>query len=153
MFFLIVVTVGGAGSLGAFVAALLLGFLDNAGKYLWPDGGAFFIYIATVALLLQAGWPVRTRTPALRPPAGARASVAARHRWRVFEALPWLLAAGAFAFPDYLFLGTQVLILILFALSLDLILGYAGIVTLGHAAYFGRRVCRRCCPRRPGTSR
>jgi branched-chain amino acid transport system permease protein len=54
VFFLIVVTVGGAGSLwGAFVAALLLGFLDNAGKYLWPDGGAFFIYLATVALLLR----------------------------------------------------------------------------------------------------
>jgi branched-chain amino acid transport system permease protein len=70
--------------------------------------------------------------------AEARATVAARHRWRLSEALPWLLAVGAyFAFPDYLFLGTQVLILILFALSLDLILGYAGIVTLGHAAYFG----------------
>jgi len=54
VFFLIVVTVGGAGSLwGAFIAALILGFLDNAGKYLWPDGGAFFIYIATVALLLH----------------------------------------------------------------------------------------------------
>jgi branched-chain amino acid transport system permease protein len=53
VFFLIVVTVGGAGSLsGAFLTALLLGFLDNAGKYLWPEGGAFFIYIATVALLL-----------------------------------------------------------------------------------------------------
>jgi branched-chain amino acid transport system permease protein len=70
--------------------------------------------------------------------AAARASVAARHRWRPWEALPWLLAIGAyFAFPAYLFLGTQILILILFALSLDLILGYAGIVTLGHAAYFG----------------
>jgi branched-chain amino acid transport system permease protein len=34
-------------------------------------------------------------------------------------------------------LGGQTLIMILFALSLDLILGYAGIVTLGHAAYFG----------------
>jgi branched-chain amino acid transport system permease protein len=54
VFFLIVVAVGGAGSLwGAFVAALLLGFLDNAGKYLWPEGGAFFSYIATVALLLR----------------------------------------------------------------------------------------------------
>jgi branched-chain amino acid transport system permease protein len=54
VFFLIVVTVGGAGNLwGAFAAALILGFLDNAGKYLWPDGGAFFIYIATVALLLR----------------------------------------------------------------------------------------------------
>ncbi len=52
--FLIVVTVGGAGSLwGAFIAALILGFLDNAGKYLWPEGGAFFIYIATIALLLR----------------------------------------------------------------------------------------------------
>ena len=67
-----------------------------------------------------------------------RARVAARHRWRVWEALPWLLALGAwFALPSYLFLGTQILILVLFALSLDLILGYLGIVTLGHAAYFG----------------
>jgi branched-chain amino acid transport system permease protein len=70
--------------------------------------------------------------------AAVRASVAARHLWRAWETLPWLLAIGAyFVVPSYLFLGTQVLILILFALSLDLILGYAGIVTLGHAAYFG----------------
>jgi branched-chain amino acid transport system permease protein len=70
--------------------------------------------------------------------AAARAAVAARHRWRPIEALPWLLATLAFVlFPDYAYLGTQVLILILFALSLDLILGYAGIVTLGHAAWFG----------------
>ena len=68
----------------------------------------------------------------------ARAQVALRHRFRAIEALPWALAVAAFAlFPDYAYLGTQVLILILFALSLDLILGYAGIVTLGHAAYFG----------------
>ena len=68
----------------------------------------------------------------------ARASIVARHRWRAWEALPWLLALGALlALPSYLFLGTQILILVLFALSLDLILGYAGIVTLGHAAYFG----------------
>jgi branched-chain amino acid transport system permease protein len=51
--FLIVVAVGGMASLGgAFVAALLLGFLDNAGKYLWPEGGGFFIYVLTVILLL-----------------------------------------------------------------------------------------------------
>jgi branched-chain amino acid transport system permease protein len=60
------------------------------------------------------------------------------HRLRLWEALPWLAAAGAFfLFPDYLALGSQILINILFALSLDLILGYAGIVTLGHAAFFG----------------
>lgn len=53
VFFLIVVAVGGLGSMGgAFVAAIVLGVLDTAGKYLWPDGGAFFIYAATVAILL-----------------------------------------------------------------------------------------------------
>ncbi|HEX7969165.1 MAG TPA: branched-chain amino acid ABC transporter permease, partial [Stellaceae bacterium] len=60
------------------------------------------------------------------------------HRLRLPEALPWLAAIAAFfAFPDYLSLGSQIVINILFALSLDLILGYAGIVTLGHAAFFG----------------
>ena len=64
--------------------------------------------------------------------------LARRDRFRVAEALPWLLAIAAyFAFPNQMVLGSQTLIMILFALSLDLILGYAGIVTLGHAAYFG----------------
>lgn len=63
---------------------------------------------------------------------------ARRHRYHAFEALPWLVAlAGAFAFPGYLPLGSQILATILFALSADLVLGYAGIVTLGHAAFFG----------------
>jgi branched-chain amino acid transport system permease protein len=53
VFFLIVVAVGGLGSIrGAFVAALLLGLIDTAGKYLWPDGGAFFIYAVTITILL-----------------------------------------------------------------------------------------------------
>ena len=61
-----------------------------------------------------------------------------RHSLRAIELLPWLLAIGAyFAFGDYLALGSQILIMILFALSLDLVLGYAGIVTLGQSAFFG----------------
>ncbi len=60
------------------------------------------------------------------------------HRLRPIELLPWVLAVTAyFAFGDYLPLGSQILIMIMFALSLDLVLGYAGIVTLGHAAFFG----------------
>ena len=59
-------------------------------------------------------------------------------RLRLIEILPWLLALAVFVLlPDYLQLGTQVLEMILFALSLDLLLGYTGIVTLGHAAYYG----------------
>jgi len=51
--FLIVVAVGGLGSVrGTFLAALLLGICDTAGKYLFPQGGSFFIYVLTVALLM-----------------------------------------------------------------------------------------------------
>jgi branched-chain amino acid transport system permease protein len=61
-----------------------------------------------------------------------------RHRLRWWEGLPWLAAVGFyFVFPDYLGFGTALMITILFALSLDLALGYAGIITLGHAAFFG----------------
>ncbi|HEX5094090.1 MAG TPA: branched-chain amino acid ABC transporter permease [Burkholderiales bacterium] len=68
----------------------------------------------------------------------AAAYLLRRHRWHWAEALPWLVAIGVFfAFPDYLALGTQILIWVLFTLSLDLVLGYAGVVTLGHAAFFG----------------
>lgn len=50
----------------------------------------------------------------------------------------WLvLAAGFWLWPKQLALASQVLIAGLFALSYDLILGYAGILSLGHAAYFG----------------
>jgi len=59
-------------------------------------------------------------------------------RLRAIEIAFWLVAAAAFfAFPQHRVLGSQILITGLFALSLDLILGYAGIVSLGHAAYFG----------------
>ncbi|HZL60646.1 MAG TPA: branched-chain amino acid ABC transporter permease [Stellaceae bacterium] len=73
-----------------------------------------------------------------RTVAGAIEIFARRHRFRWYEVLPWLVAASCYvAFPNYLALGAQVLAAILFGLSLDLVLGYAGIVTLGHAAFFG----------------
>jgi branched-chain amino acid transport system permease protein len=57
---------------------------------------------------------------------------------RPLEIAFWLLLVAAwFAFPGYRVLGTQILIMALLALSLDLVLGYAGIVSLGHAAFFG----------------
>ena len=78
---------------------------------------------------------VRTGVSAGREAIGA---FARRHRYRPLEALPWAAAIAAFAvFPSYLPLGSQILATILFAQSADLVLGYAGIVTLGHAAFFG----------------
>ena len=59
-------------------------------------------------------------------------------RWKPLEIAFWLLPVAAwFLFPDHLVLVSQIMIVGLFALSLDLILGYAGIVSLGHAAFFG----------------
>ena len=61
-----------------------------------------------------------------------------RSRWKRPEYVFWLLPLAAyFAFNDQLSLLSQIAITALFTLSLDLILGYAGIVSLGHAAFFG----------------
>jgi branched-chain amino acid transport system permease protein len=76
--------------------------------------------------------------PAPAAAAAPLAYLASETRWRPMEAvfslgtlLPFVL------FPSYLVLASQIAITALFALSLDLILGYAGIVSLGHAAFFG----------------
>jgi branched-chain amino acid transport system permease protein len=59
-------------------------------------------------------------------------------RWSAAEIAFWILPiAGFFLFPHYRTLGSQIMIAGLFALSLDLILGYARIISLGHAAFFG----------------
>jgi len=59
-------------------------------------------------------------------------------RWRPIEIAFWLATLLPYWLtPDYLSLASQIAITALFALSLDLILGYAGIVSLGHAAFFG----------------
>ncbi|WP_042589096.1 ABC transporter permease subunit, partial [Ralstonia solanacearum] len=59
-------------------------------------------------------------------------------RWSPLEIAFWCVPVLVFfVLPDYLVFGSQVLIAGLFALSLDLVLGYAGIVSLGHAGFFG----------------
>jgi branched-chain amino acid transport system permease protein len=77
----------------------------------------------------------------LPPPIAIRVAtewLSARARWQPLEIVFWL---GAFAsiwlFPDRHLILTEIAWLGLFALSLDLILGYAGIISLGHAAFFG----------------
>ena len=70
--------------------------------------------------------------------AQAGAALAARARWSVLELAFWLAAvASIFLLPSKHLILTEIAILGLFALSLDLLLGYAGIVSLGHAAFFG----------------
>jgi branched-chain amino acid transport system permease protein len=68
----------------------------------------------------------------------ASAVLMAHARWSVLEVVFWLAAlATIFLLPSKHLILTEIAILGLFALSLDLLLGYAGIVSLGHAAFFG----------------
>ena len=71
-------------------------------------------------------------------PSPSAVSLAAGQRWRAWE---WVLLAALplswFVAGDHALLASETAILALFALSLDLILGYAGIISLGHAAFFG----------------
>jgi branched-chain amino acid transport system permease protein len=81
---------------------------------------------------------VKESTPdeALTRPSANRLTVGVR--WRSWEVGVWLLLwAAPIALPQHAALISEIAILALFALSLDLVLGYAGIVSLGHAAYFG----------------
>src|SRR5574340_1156746 len=64
--------------------------------------------------------------------------LSARARWSPLEIAFWLAAfASIFLLPSRHLILTEIAWLALFALSLDLILGYAGIISLGHAAFFG----------------
>jgi branched-chain amino acid transport system permease protein len=64
--------------------------------------------------------------------------LAGQARWHPLEIAFWLVAlASIFLLTNKHLILTEIAILALFALSLDLILGYSGILSLGHAAYFG----------------
>jgi branched-chain amino acid transport system permease protein len=72
--------------------------------------------------------------PAIDPQAVLREQV----RWRLIETIFWIAVLLPFwVTPTYLVLCSQIAIAALFALSLDLIVGYSGLVSLGHAAFFG----------------
>lgn len=78
-------------------------------------------------------------TPAAAEPASAPVRLIARKSaWGPLEIIFWLAAiASIFLLPKSYLLLNDIAILALFALSLDLLLGYAGILSLGHAAFFG----------------
>src|SRR6185369_3804194 len=89
---------------------------------------------------VAAAGPVRARGRQMSaPPALDAQSLLARDaRWRPAEIVAWLAVfAATAALPQYSLLLNEIAILALFALSLDLVLGYAGVVSLGHAAFFG----------------
>jgi branched-chain amino acid transport system permease protein len=147
IYFLVVVAVGGTTTItGPLLASLLLGVADVAGKYYVPKLGAFIIYCLMIAILYVRPQGLFARgasvVPAAPQPAtfggGPALPLPLAARWRGYEVALLVVAALALVlFPRHAALWNEIAILALFAVSLDLILGYGGIVSLGHAAFFG----------------
>ena len=69
---------------------------------------------------------------------GDQTTLLRESRWQWWELAVWIVAFALPALvPSHALLVNEIVIVALFAMSLDLILGYTGIVSLGHAAFFG----------------
>ena len=125
-----------ATSIRPLLAALLLGIADVFGKYYAPKLGAFLVHTLMTLILLCRPQGLFARRGA-RQMSAVRGALAAQSRWRWWEfAALAALALSWFVLPGHALLANEIAILALFALSLNRILGYAGIVSLGHAAFF-----------------
>lgn len=137
----IVIVIGGMGSLrGAFVGSLLIGIADTFGKAYFQSIALFLIYLAMVLVLLIRPQGLFGIThPEAAPSAVARVGLPTTIRTRIAEALVLaVLIALPFALSDYpRALIAEIFIFAIFAMSLDLILGFTGLMSLGHAAFFG----------------
>jgi branched-chain amino acid transport system permease protein len=138
----IVIVIGGMGSLrGAFVGSILIGEADTFGKAYLPSMALFLIYLVMAIVLLarpQGLFGIKfTGVPAA--PAVSTISAPATRRARL-AGLVVLAAMLIFPFvvPNYpRALLAEIYIFAIFAMSLDLILGFTGLMSLGHAAFFG----------------
>ena len=138
----IVIVIGGMGSLrGAFIGSLLIGQIDTFGKAYFPSLALFLIYVvmALVLLVRPQGLFGIKYTGVTAAPAVTTVSTPATARMRAIG-LVVLLAMLAFPFlvGDYpRALIAEIYIFAIFAMSLDLLLGFTGLMSLGHAAFFG----------------
>ncbi|MBI3624727.1 MAG: ABC transporter permease [Candidatus Rokubacteria bacterium] len=139
-----VVVIGGLGSWpGALLGSFLIGQLEAFGILLIPRFHMAFIFmLMTVVLIARPrgllGTPAPTGEGVRREGESVGASVRARPMplWLgllalVLSGLPFLLP------PFYVLLLTEALIFTLFASSFNLLFGYTGLLSFGHAAYFG----------------
>jgi branched-chain amino acid transport system permease protein len=135
---LIVVTLSGFGNIKASAAAAIgVGIADTACRFLLPQAGSFVIYIVLLAIVIwRARGTMADHVAALE--GVMRTDLLGRRSRRPYELLFFALAVlTLFVFDDRLSFATSVLIMVIFALSLDFVLGFAGVVTLGHALFFG----------------
>jgi branched-chain amino acid transport system permease protein len=138
----IVIVIGGMGSLrGAFIGSLLIGEIDTFGKAYFPSLALFLIYVvmALVLLVRPQGLFGIKYTGVTAAPAVTTVSTPATARMRAIGLVVLLAMVGfPFLVGDYpRALTAEIYIFAIFAMSLDLLLGFTGLMSLGHAAFFG----------------
>jgi branched-chain amino acid transport system permease protein len=138
----IVIVIGGMGSLrGAFVGSLLIGIADTFGKAYFQSIALFLIYLAmTVVLLIrpQGLFGIKYTDIAIAPAIATTSRPSTVQRSAVEFLVLLALLALPFLMTDYpRALVSEIFIFAIFAMSLDLLLGFTGLMSLGHAAFFG----------------
>ena len=155
---LVIVVIGGPGSLvGSYIAALSIGVLDSVGKSLFPEASLFLLFAPMLIVLILrpnglfgragAGGAIRPEfTPIVLPVPGMLFELwgSARRTSRQVPAAAWAalfacaLIGLPFVFSGYV-LGIVGLMLIwsIFAIGLNIMLGFGGLPSLGQALFFG----------------
>lgn len=139
----VVTVVGGMGSiLGAFLAAVLISELNTFGILVWPQGTLvlMFILMAVILIVRPTGLLGRPETIGHKTETGlTQVVLPAGPHYKLFVAfvLAALLAAPLVLESFVLVLLTDILVLALFATSLHFLMSTGGLVSFGHAAFYG----------------
>jgi branched-chain amino acid transport system permease protein len=139
----IVIVIGGMGSLrGAFVGSLLIGEADTFGKAYFPSLALFLIYLVMAIVLLarpQGIFGIKHGDASNRPAIVQQRGVlsALQRRLVGFSVLAAMLLLPLLVDDYPRTLIAEIYIFAVFAMSLDVLLGYTGLLSLGHAAFFG----------------
>lgn len=139
----VVVVIGGLGSVpGAFLAAVLIGELNAFGILVFPQLTLVMTFLAMAVVLVIRPWgllgrpEVAVRASAAETPPPMRPS-AGLGRMIIPAVLAALVALPAVAGDYATIIATETLIFALFAASLQFLTGTGGMISFGHAAYFG----------------
>ena len=141
-FALVVVVVGGVGSVhGALLGSMLIAFIDTFGKALFPEFAMFTIFLAMIIILLLDPWPsgkkrnLGMRTSRLKSAETLERATNPLCSLRLGRYNSYYIAFFCLHFTQSL-MG-KAFSFAIFAMSLDLLVGYTGLFSLGHAAFFG----------------
>lgn len=139
----VVTVIGGMGSVvGAFLAAVLIGELNAFGILILPQITLVLAFLVMAAVLILRPQGLLGRPETVSPhggdaPARPLVLLSARGRMAAAGLLGLLLVLPVLAGPFAIVLLTDILIFALFAASLQYLMGIAGMISFGHAAYFG----------------